>query len=359
MTTREVVLAKGQRVDGIILVLTGGHAIRGVVTGLRPEELGEFRISLSRDGEAGGSGIDVRIDDRGAFVIPGVPPGRVYVLADSERRQVSKTIEMPADSDVTVNLDFPRGVRLSGRITRGGEPFPDVPVGPVPPRGVQPSVYVNGTMTSSEGTYVIEEVPPGKYTLMIGHFQSGPLEVSGDTVFDFDVPGGQVSGRLLDTAGEPIMGGQVYIWPAEPVEEQRPQPFPSDNSGRFTLGGLEPGDFTLTVYKPGYEMHRKRISFGARTKELTIQLREERGIEVTAHEAGTERPLRELIAIEVIGAGRGSLLRLQLDEEGVGYLPSELAGSTLRFIALNCEPTVVDSWNGNRLDLQLERTGTR
>jgi hypothetical protein len=356
---RELVLARGQRMVGIVIVLTTGHSIRGVVTGLRPEQFRQTRISLNRDGEAGSALTDIPLDERGAFVIAGVPPGRVYVAADSEPRQVSKTVDMPADSDLTVNLDFPRGVRLSGRITRGGEPLPEVPVAPVPPLGVQPPVFNNGVMTSTEGTYVIEDVPPGKYTLMIGPFRSGPFEVSDDTVFDFDVPGGELSGRVLQTRGEPIMGAEVYIWPAEPVEGQRPRPFSSDDTGKFTLGGLEPGEFTLTVYKPGYEMHRKHISYDTSSKELTIRLREEPGVQLTARAAVSGAPLRQLIAIEVIGAGRGSLLRLQLDEDGKGYLPSALAGSTLRFMAPGQEPAVIDSWSGNRLDLEFQRAGAR
>ncbi|HSD74819.1 MAG TPA: carboxypeptidase regulatory-like domain-containing protein [Steroidobacteraceae bacterium] len=267
---------------------------------------------------------------------------------------------MPADSDLTVNLDFPRGARLSGRITRGGEPFVNVPVGPVPPRDVQPSVYVNGTTTSEEGTYAIEDLPPGKYALMVERFFTSPIEIAGDTVFDFDVPGGQVSGRVLEAGGgEPIAGAQVFIWPVEPDETHRPIPYGSDEDGRFTLFGLEPGEFMVTVYKPGYEMFRKRISYESKPAELQVQLREERGVRVTARQAASGTPANQLIAIEVIGTGRGSLLRLQLDDEGTGYLPSALAGSTLKFVALGCEPTMIDRWNGDELDLELKQQGTR
>jgi hypothetical protein len=172
-------------------------------------------------------------------------------------------------------------------------------------------------------------------------------------VFDFDVPAGELVGRIFASGGEPIMGAEVFVWPAEPVEMQRPHPFPSIDDGTFRVSGLEPGEFTLAVYKPGYEMHRKRISFDTGSKELTIRLREETGVEVTAHEAG--RPLRQLIAAEVLGTARGALLRLQLDDDGRGRLPSALAGSTLRFVAPGCEPTVIEAWNGSKLELQLER----
>jgi hypothetical protein len=359
MAEREVLLARGQRIAGIVVVLTAGHSIRGVVSGLRPEELGHTTLWLSRDGAAGGA-TDVRVDERGAFVIPGVPPGRVQLGVDTQRRQVVKAVEMPPDSDLTVNLDFPHGVRLSGRITRGGEPFPNVHVLPMPSDGAQQPASVTGNPTSVDGAYVIEDVPLGKYTLMIllrNPIHSDPIEISGDTVFDFDVPAGQLVGRVFESGGEPIMGAEVFIWPVEPVEMQRPRPFSSMNDGTFILGELEPGEFMLTVYKTGYELHRKRISFDTNSKELTIRLREEPGIEVTAHEAG--RPLRQLIAAEVLGTARGTLLRLELDDEGMGRLPSALAGSTLRFIAPGCEPTVIEAWSGTKLELQFERSAAR
>lgn len=361
MATREILVGRSQRIDGIILVLTAGHSIRGVVRGLRPDERGRTRVYWNREGDgAAGGHADIRIDDSGEFVIPGVPPGRVYVGVDSESRQISKVVEMPADSDVTVNLDFPRGVRLSGRITRGGEPLSGVPIGPGPPPGMQPTVSFNGTTTGADGTYVIEDLPPGDYVLMIFPFASPRLTVAADTVFDFDVPPGQVTGRVLDARGdEPIAGAEVFIWPAEPGEARRPTPYGSDEGGRFTLLGLEPGEFMVTVYKPGYEMFRQRISYETKPMELNIQLREDRGVRVTARQAAGGEPLKQLIAVEVIGAGRGSLLRLQLDDEGAGYLPSALSGSTLKFIAMGCEPTTIERWNGDQLDLELKRAGTR
>jgi hypothetical protein len=121
------------------------------------------------------------------------------------------------------------------------------------------------------------------------------------------------------------------------------------------LGGLEPGEFMLTVYKPGYALHRKRVSFDTNSQPLTIRLSKEAGIEVTAREVGSDTPLRQLIAAEVLSRGRGTLLRLQLDDDGMGHLPRALAGSKLKFIGPSHEPTVIESWNGERLDLQLER----
>jgi hypothetical protein len=349
MITREVALTRGQQVDGIVLALTAAHSIRGVITGLRPDEVVQVEATL------GGMGaLTARLDERGAFVISGVPPGRVHVGVISERRQIWKTVEMPADSDLTVNLDLPRGVRLSGRITKRGEPLPDLSVTPVLSDDVQPTVSIPETTTSSEGRYFIEDVPPGKYQLMAPPYWSGAFEVTGDTVFDFDVPEGEMSGRVLESGGEPIADATIYIWPAEPDGPQSPMPYRSDDRGRFTLLGLGHGELVLTVYKRGYELLRRRISYETPTLELEFKLREDRGVEIRARDANNQPPA-QLIANEVVGAGNGVSLRVRLNEQGIGYIPSALAGTTLRFVAPGHQPAVIHSWNGDRLDLQLKR----
>jgi hypothetical protein len=355
--TRDITLARGQRIEGLILTLTAAHSIRGAVTGLRREELRLVSISLMRD-EDERDLLQGEVDDSGAFAIHGVAPGRVVVMATTESRHVTETVEMPADSDLTVNLDFPRGARLSGRITRSGEPLRNVEVSPLPPPGVRQAVSVHGTSTSDDGAYTMENLPLGTYVLMINSFQSGLVKVAGDTVFDFEVPDGRLSGRVLAAQGEPIMDALAFMWPDE-REMIHPFSGSSDQSGRFSLEGLEPGGFMLTIYKSGYEMFRKHISFDPQTPELTVRLRAERGVEVAAYEAVSGNPVKSLVAVEVIGSGMGSVVRVELDDDGRGYLPSALAGSTLKFMAPECKPTVIDSWDGNSLDLRLERASAR
>jgi hypothetical protein len=48
------------------------------------------------------------------------------------RRQLAKKVVMPAAGDITVNLDFPAGARLSGRVTHRGQPVAGAAVRPRP-----------------------------------------------------------------------------------------------------------------------------------------------------------------------------------------------------------------------------------
>ncbi len=358
--TQQIVLAENQRIEGIVLVLGVGHSIRGVVTGLRPEDLQRVAIIVRHDGDTGMPfGSDIRINDHGAYVVRGVRPGRVFVTADvNSRRQMTKTIAMPAESDATVNFYFPPGSRLSGRITRASKPLARAWLDPRPAVEQPESSY--GTSTSEEGEYVLEDLADGEYTIVVGDYKSRPVQISGNTVFNIDIPAAQLSGSVHEVKGDvPIVGVGVDICPVEPDSVRNRQRDQSDDFGKFELTGLEPGDYLLTVYKPGYEMFRKRISYESPIAGMTVRLREDTGVEVSVREAGNDQPLREVYVREKIGDRDGSGLRLNLDDNGVGYIPDALAGSTLSISANGFANAEIAGWGGQRLDLHLERENAR
>jgi hypothetical protein len=358
--TRELVLRGNERIEGIVLALYRGHSIRGVVTGLRPEEKKLVTISWRRGADLAIHPTEMPIDESGAYELHGVPPGRLQVVAEvSMRRKVARTVDMPSDSDITVNLDFPRGSRLSGRITRDGKPVANAWVEPEPAVKQEPAakqdIYVYGSSTSSDGRYVIEDLADGEYNLQLESYRSPTVQVTGDTVFDIEVPAAQLSGFVFKAGSKaPVVGVDVDIWPMEPRTSRIRLHDRSDHLGHFALTGLEPGDFMLTAYKPGYEMFRERISYSS-PKEMTIRLRQDGGVQIRARHAGSGKPLQSVFAIEMVGERNGSRLQLRLDQNGVGSIPSALQGSTISFSAFGYAPVVIRDWNGQSLDLQLEK----
>jgi hypothetical protein len=102
-------------------------------------------------------------------------------------------------------------------------------------------------------------------------------------------------------------------------------------------------------------MFRDRISYGSPIADITIRLRAASGAEISVREAGSGRPLRNVSVVEMMGDRNGNILQLHLDENGVGYLPSALAGSTLTFSSYEHGPTTIRSWTGQGLELRLER----
>jgi hypothetical protein len=194
----------------------------------------------------------------------------------------------------------------------------------------------------------------GDYTLWVGDYKSRPFKIDGDTVFDVDVPLVQVSGRVLEEGGKvPVVGAEVVLWSADPGTKLRLFDS-SDHFGQFALAGLEPGDYMLTLYKPGYELYRTGLSYESPVTGMTVRLRPDAGVEIRVREAESGKALDEVYAIEVLGKRDGSRLRIDLDDKGVGFIPSALAGSTLSVSTYGYAPAVIRDWNGDRLDLRLQ-----
>lgn len=354
---REIALAINERLEGLVIAMRGGHDIRGVVSGLKPEDLRSTSVSASREGVYGLS-VDAMVDERGAYTLQNVTPGRVHVVANARSRgQISKAVEMPADADLTVNLEFPRGARLTGRVTRGGKPLSGVSVNPtfdsVPNKQ---HVFIYEVRTSASGDYVIEDVPHGEYTLWIESYRSPIVRVSGDTVFDVDIPAVQLAGRLLEEGGKvPVVGANVDIWSAQRGAARIRVSARSDHFGQFALRGLQPGDFVVSVYKPGYELYRGPLAYGSPISDLTIGLRPARGVELKVRDAITGRAMNTVTAMEVIDGAPGIVLQMNLDQNGVGYLPTGIAGSSLRIFAMGYAPMQIAAWNGEGLEVSLQR----
>jgi hypothetical protein len=352
--SREFVIAESERIEGVILALGAGPTIRGTVTGLRPEDLKQLSITLTPEGEMG-LGTEASINERGEYELRNARPGRGRLSADvNMRKQLARMIDVAANADMTVDLDFPRGARVSGRVTQRGRP---VAGAWLEPRPVEPrdDFHMYGARTAATGQYMIDDVPPGEYTIWIDGFKSRPFLVSSDTVFDIDASP-QLAGRILEDNGKvPIVEAELAVWPADPKTSKSRALDHSDAYGRFALAGLEPRDFVMTVYKPGYALYRERIAYAAPVLDMTIRLRRDTGVEVRAHDAATGKPLRKLVASEMRGDRPTFQVSVPLDEEGAGYIPGALAGTAIDFWAEGYVTRSVSEWDGERLSLMFVR----
>jgi hypothetical protein len=349
---QEITLAPNQRMEGVVLALEASASIRGVVSGLPPEDLKRVSISVQRDGRDGHEFFTNNgVDRNGAFEVQGVAPGRVRVVADfSMRRQVWKAVDMPATGDAFVELDFGRGARLSGRVTRGGQPLANTQV--IPFAMDEENGFSYGTRTSAQGEYAVDGLSSGEYRVRVEGYPSRFVQVSGDTVFNIDLPAASLLGRVLEERGNaPIVGADVELRPAQGARYRWGGR--SDHLGRFNLRGVESGDFVLTVYRPGYDVSRERITFDPGQPEPTIRLRRVPGVEirVSAKDGFPE----DLYVSEVLGDTTGNAFPIQLDANGVGVVPNGFAGGTLSFQAVGYAPVVIRNWGGERLELQLAR----
>jgi Carboxypeptidase regulatory-like domain len=353
--TRDFVVTGNERMEGVVLALRTGRTIRGRVTGVSSADLKQVNVMVQRDGDMTLPD-EVPVNERGEYELRGVQPGHMRLVADvASRRQFSRTVDVPADADIVANIDFPRGATLSGRVTHAGKPLAQVQLDPVS-TATDSDLYIYGVATSATGEYAIQDLPPGEYFIRIGPYRTHTIRVAGDTVFDIDVPTVQVAGRVLEEDGEqPVVAADIVAWATQADASAPHLRDSSDHFGQFGLAGFESGEFLVTAYKPGYEMVRQRITYSAPIRDLTIRLRRDAGVELSAHDAASGKALEYVYAFEVIGDHNGSQLVVRLDEDGIGHLPRALSGTTLAFSADGYLPQTIAAWEGDRLDLKLVR----
>ena len=80
---------------------------------------------------------------------------------------------------------------------------------------------------------------------------------------------GTISGTLLDPSDAVLPGVRVIAFDAE--RDVRYEAF-TDGAGRFMLGGLPRGDYSLEADLPGFEMYQERLTLNGDdlTREITL-----------------------------------------------------------------------------------------
>lgn len=253
-----LVLRVGGRIEGLIFDASGApDAGRMVMAGAFGPGMGEM---------AGQS----TSDDSGRFVLEHVVPGSHNLIATPRMNSLRSdsnpaalmaslkmtTVEVVDGQTTHVVLGAPPAapVKLYGRVTRAGEPLRE---------GLVTAVADGGSMLESlkfasldaDGNYVITLDKPGAYTLLVGrrmgessaefHENVPPLA---EHRADLALPSGAIRGRVLGDDGAPLRGVSVRH-----EQEGRSslsmfdmgRAATSDESGRFEIGNLAPGAYTL------------------------------------------------------------------------------------------------------------------
>ena len=345
----EFELRQDERKEDIVLTVGGGgRSVRGAIRGLRPEHMSQAYLTLRTkpDGEF----FSARPDARGAYSMSGVPAGRAVMSVHGGGRQFAKPVDVPAEGDVVLDLVFPAGARLSGRLTRGGEPAVGKPI------WMQLADDKSGILyqafSSTDGQYEMEGVPPGEYRLRADEDISRLVAIAGDTMLNIDIPLVQLGARVLEDGGAvPIVGADVHIRGSEPATARVRGYKTTDHFGEFRLTGIEPGEIVLIVYKPGYEMHREKIAYSTPIAGKTITLRKSAGVEVRVEPGSSRFPRGFTITQYIPGNDYEIYLQIPVDREGVGHVPSALAGTSFHIGGLTGQPIVIEEWDGQSFEL--------
>ena len=129
--------------------------------------------------------------------------------------------------------------------------------------GPGPNALKRVTTSDAEGHFVFDNLPDGKYKIQAylpGMFgvRTGSVYQGSRRVLEMDVePAARLSGRVVDSAGKPVAGAEVY-----PSASSRQNEIPknwqvlwrttSDSDGRFTLDPVYKDVWRVTVRAKGY-----------------------------------------------------------------------------------------------------------
>ena len=277
VTGRDVVLADGGRITGNVKNVATAN-----VAGVKVSAINAALTSVSSTTDAAGN-----------FSIAGLPTGSYTLYFDgSPVNLVSEwwNNQLAGGSanffDVTAgatvsgrNAVLAAGARISGRVT-GGSPAVNVFGATVAAIGTPPNRTTAITQTGADGSYLIQGLPAGSYTLYFAsretdnylpEYWDGQSSRTSATFFTVEatatvigrdaslVNGSTISGVLQNSRGEPLLsGGVAVVYSATGTEASYAnlvKRVKVGSDGRYTITGLPIGSyrvgFTDSVFPPG------------------------------------------------------------------------------------------------------------
>ena len=236
-----IVLAAGQQLTGIRLVLSPGGVITGVVRMAGGDPLGDTQVVAIPAAQLNAGGRYVspqmfRTDDRGEYRIYGLVPGQYLVGALPAGGRAEIQQRSIAEYDELMRTLAQRPPMVPGQSAAAASVTPPPPV---PLVGFAPMFYP-GTAVASNATVV---------TVRAGEVRDG-VDIPIATVRV-----GTISGIVRGVDGAPTQNVQLSVIPAGPplplasalsVRTNRP-----DKDGRFTMTNVAPGSYKLLARAGG------------------------------------------------------------------------------------------------------------
>src|SRR5262249_25606475 len=121
--------------------------------------------------------------------------------------------------------------------------------------------------------------------------------------------------------------------------------------GQFTVAGLNPAEYRLTAYSPGYDLLESPISLTDSATNLDLQLHRADGAAVRVRDKASRTALAQVVLVQQSGATRGSML--ELVDKGVGRIPPALRGRSFGVTWAGYELYSVAKWDGGPIDILL------
>lgn len=257
---REIQIS-GQPLSGLELRFLRGVTLTGRLLGLSPAELKSVWVQAHRVTDEGGltSSGEGTVDAQGRYSLAGLTPGEWEVVANvGPRRSGRGTLHLAAGvRDPVLDIEFPEGATLTGRVLLDGTPWSGVQV---IASQVDDDESGNGMATTThDGRFTLPNLPPGRYSLTLtspgGLGYNQVVEIAGDREVTIEIATGRLTGRVVSAAdGEPVPGALVSL---EGVDPELGSAFlgPSvrtEEGGTFEIPRLAPGAYKVTILREGF-----------------------------------------------------------------------------------------------------------
>jgi large repetitive protein len=185
----EEIQVSGGPVRGVELRLDRGVTVTGRVLGLDFQDLARVQVAAARAGISGEQ--QGRTDYQGRYRIADLEPGDWTLLArlPDGRLAKSRVAVPPGGGEIALDLEFERGLALSGRVLVGSVPV----AGAVVFAGAGDGAGSGGGVSGPQGEFRIEGLRPGTYNVTVTVPQGGAahrqtLELRGDSEIVIQLP---------------------------------------------------------------------------------------------------------------------------------------------------------------------------
>ena len=345
----EAILVGGESKEDVTLVLAGGATIRGVVSGLSDTLRAAVSVNASGPREYWAS---ARTGADGRFELAGAPAGTISLratagdfLAGSTRSASGSVTIAEGQKEAEGEIVFEGTGALSGRVTRGGQAVAEARVLLGAPRGGSSA----SGRTDDGGSYRIEGLTPGDYTVNVqavvggGRAVSKQIRIDGEASLDFELPMARLFGIVVDgSTKQPLADARVTA-SLDGSASGRPGFATSDSNGRFFVDDVEPGAYTLTLRRSGYQEASDKASATDEGGDAgTIEMTRGEGLELRVRDGIYQIPLRS--ANVRVKDGTGATVTstwLSLDGDGKGEIASLRPGRYTLVLGLDGYATQV------------------
>ncbi|HVO52685.1 MAG TPA: carboxypeptidase regulatory-like domain-containing protein [Thermoanaerobaculia bacterium] len=330
----DLTLEADQTRDGVRVVIGGGATVLVTVTGLSPEERSQVSVFLSTNASNGST----RELPDGRFEALDVAPGptgvyaRVGLSMDPTGKSVSRSVTVPEEGTIEVELPFEAGFTLTVHVQRDGQPVEGAWV------NARPALPENGTFgsaaTDASGSCRLTGLKAGSFHVFVYSMATSSaapeqkVDVNGDQTLEFTLPAGRLAGRVVASgSSQPLADVQITVSPTNTGGSFMSHSATTDSAGQFQFSGLDAGPLSLTAQKKSYLVETRTVSPDA-AEDFVIEMTRGDGLDVTARDGILGTPLGSFSAQVFDGAGTAlTAAYVQLDSTGRGEIPSLKPGS--------------------------------